>query len=78
MSYPSDRLFEEVAYLALYLHVDPVMRRALGGVADDDRAAVVPPRREPVDRVDRPERVGDDARGYDAKSRVADELIEAV
>ena len=47
------------------LHVDRHVRRGLRGVADEDRALLVRPRGELLDRVDRAERVRDEVRRDD-------------
>ena len=47
------------------LHVEADVRRGLGGVAGEDRAALVRPVGEPAGVGDRAERVRDDVRGDD-------------
>ena len=54
---------EEVA--VELLDVDRVVRCGLRGVDDHDRALLVRPRGEPLDRVDRPQRVRDEVVGDD-------------
>ena len=65
---------EEVA--AERLHVDRPVRRRLGGVDDHDRVPAVRPGRESLERIDRPERVGDEVRGDDAHVPVTGRAVE--
>ena len=65
---------EEVA--AERLHVDAAVRDGLRGVDDHDRALLVRPGGEPVDRVDRAERVRDEVRGDDLDPACARDLVE--
>ena len=59
------------------LHVELHVRRRLRGVADEDRALLVRPRDELVERVDRPERVRDEAGRDDLDVALARERVEA-
>ena len=67
---------EEVA--AERLHVDLPVRRRLGGVDDHDRALLVRPRRELLDRVDRAERVRDEVVRDDLHVATRGDLVERV
>ena len=67
---------EEVA--AERLHVDRPVRRRLRRVDDHDRALLVRPGGEPLDRVDRAERVGDEAGRDDLDRALAREPVERV
>ena len=60
------------------LHVDAAVRDGLRGVDDHDRALLVGPGGEPVDRVDRAERVGDEVRGDDLDPACLRDLVEPV
>ena len=67
---------EEVA--AECLHVDRAVRRRLGSVDDDDRTLFVGPRRDPLNRVDRSERVRDEPHPDDLDRVVSREIVESV
>ena len=67
---------EEVA--AERLHVDRAVRRRLRRVDDHDRALLVRPGREALDRVDRAERVRDEPGRDDLDRALARELVERV
>ena len=60
------------------LDVDRAVRRSLGGVDDHDRALLVRPRRERLDRVDRAERVRDEVVRDDLDVPLAREPVERV
>ena len=60
------------------LHVDRPVRRRLSGVDDDDRALRMSPRRELLDRIDRAERVRDEADAHDLDRVVARKVVERV
>ena len=60
------------------LDVDGTVRRGLGGVDDHDRALLVRPGGQPLDRVDRAERVRDEAVGDDLHVPSGRELVERV
>ena len=58
------------------LHVDGAMRRGLCSVDDHDRASLMRPSREPLDRIDRAERVRDEVVGDDLDVAVARDRVE--
>ena len=60
------------------LHVHGSVRRRLSRVDDDDRAVPMRPLDDPLDAVDRAERVRHEVERDDLQPRVADELVEPV